>query len=359
MFLDAQRLEKKPSVRKELHERNENRFFTLEFIMKKLSIIAAVMTVFALGMNIDAKAADYVLKLGHTGAPTHHYQDICMLFADEVAKKTNGKIEIQVYPSDQLGKQLEATEGVMLGTHDMLLSSDTVLSAWVPDMGILNLPFLFNDNWEVRQILDGPIGVQLADKVLPFGATVIGWWDNGMRHISNNKKPIKSPDDMKGLRIRVPEGELFVDTFKALGAGPTVISFGELYSALQLGTVDGQENPPAHVLTQKFYEVQKYISLTSHIHLASPLIMNSDLLASMPEDLSKILVDTAMAMGPVHTQMVEDLEEEQWKEIIAQGMEVIEVDKAPFRQMVEPVINSYKSKLSASIIEDIQKTLAK
>ncbi|MBG0790996.1 MAG: TRAP transporter substrate-binding protein [Desulfovibrionaceae bacterium] len=326
--------------------------------MRKSIFIVLATSILTLGLSLGASASDtFVLKLGHTGAPTHHYQTICMEFAKAVAEKTDGNVKVEVYPADQLGKQLEAVEGVMLGTQDMVLTSDTVLSNWMPDMGILNLPFLFNDNWEVRKVLDGPIGDQLGKQLEPHGALVIGWWENGMRHITNNKQPINTPADLKGLKIRVPEGEVFVDTFKALGAGPTVISFGELYSALQLGTVDGQENPPAHILTQKFYEVQKFVTRTGHIHLSSPLIMNKDLLERMPKAYQQVILETAREFGTIHTQMVEDLEKDQWKEVAEQGMEITDVDKTPFRAKVAPVIEKYKGKLSGSIIEAIQKTL--
>lgn len=301
----------------------------------------------------------YKIKLGHTGAPTHHYQDICLQFAKTVAQKTNGGVEISVFPANQLGKQLESVEGCMYGTQDMVLASDTVLSNWIPDMGILNLPFLFNDMWEVRKVLDGPVGDQLAKQLEPLGAVVIGWWDNGMRHITNSKRPIKTPEDLKGLKIRVPEGEVFVDTFKTLNAGPTVISFGELYSALQLGIVDGQENPPAHILTQKFYEVQKYVSRTGHIHLSSPLVMNKALLDSMPAEYQKAILDTAKEMGPIHTKMVEDLEKQQWIDVAKNGMEVLDVEKKPFQDAVKPVIEKYKKKLNAQIIDEIIETLKK
>ncbi|WP_449243160.1 TRAP transporter substrate-binding protein [Desulfovibrio sp.] len=326
--------------------------------MKKLIVVWASVAFLGLAFSGVAGAADtYRLKLGHTGAPSHHYQTICTLFAKKVAERTGGKVQIDVFPADQLGKQLESVEGVMVGTHDMVLASDTVLSNWVPNMGILNLPFLFNDLSDVRKVLDGPIGVRLAKELEPHGAVVIGWWENGMRHITNNKRPIKTPDDLKGMKIRVPEGEVFVETFKALGAGPTVVSFGELYSALQLGTVDGQENPPAHILTQKFYEVQKYASRTGHIHMSSPLIMNKALLDGMPQEYRTAILETARELGPVHTKMVEELENEQWKEVKAHGMEVIDVDKKPFREKVKPVIAAYKKKLDAGIIEDIEKAL--
>ncbi|WP_027175839.1 TRAP transporter substrate-binding protein [Desulfovibrio aminophilus] len=326
--------------------------------MRKMIVVLASLAFLGLAFSGGAEAADsYRLKLGHTGAPSHHYQTICTLFAKKVAERTGGKVQIDVFPADQLGKQLESVEGVMVGTHDMVLASDTVLSNWVPNMGILNLPFLFNDLSDVRKVLDGPIGARLAKELEPHGAVVIGWWENGMRHVTNNKRPIKTPDDLKGMKIRVPEGEVFVETFKALGAGPTVVSFGELYSALQLGTVDGQENPPAHILTQKFYEVQKYASRTGHIHMASPLIMNKALLDGMPQEYRTAILETARELGPVHTKMVEELEAEQWKEVKAHGMEVIDVDKKPFREKVKPVIAAYKKKLDASIIEDIEKTL--
>jgi tripartite ATP-independent transporter DctP family solute receptor len=301
----------------------------------------------------------YKIKLGHTAAPTHHYQEICQQFAEKVAQRTNGGVEISVFPANQLGKQLESVEGCMYGTQDMVLASDTVLSNWVPDMGILNLPFLFNDMWEVRKVLDGPVGDKLAKQLEPLGAVVIGWWDNGMRHITNSKRPIKTPEDLKGLKIRVPEGEVFVDTFKALDAGPTVISFGELYSALQLGTVDGQENPPAHILTQKFYEVQKYVSRTGHIHLSSPLVMSKALLDSMPAEYQKAILDTAKEMGPIHTKMVEDLEKQQWIDVAKSGMEVLDVEKKPFQDAVKPVIEKYKKKLNGQIIDEIIETLKK
>ena len=116
----------------------------------------------------------------------------------------------------------------MMGTHDMCQTSDTILSNWVPELGIGNLPFIFNDNSDYRKVFDGPLGEKFAKLIEPTGAIVIGWWENGMRHTTNNVRPITKPADFKGLNIRVPEGEVFVDTFKALGANPTVVSFGEL-----------------------------------------------------------------------------------------------------------------------------------
>lgn len=322
-------------------------------IFKKTLVAVAALAV--AGM---VQAASYNLKFGHTGAPNHHYQKIAEMFADRVSDLTKGEVKIAVFPSDQLGKQLEITEGVMMGTHDMCQTSDTILSNWVPELGIGNLPFIFNDNSDYRKVFDGPLGEKFAKLIEPTGAIVIGWWENGMRHTTNNVRPITKPADFKGLNIRVPEGEVFVDTFKALGANPTVVSFGELYSALQLKAVDGQENPPAHVVTQKFYEVQKYISKTGHIHMSSPILMNKALLDSMPKAYQDAILQAGREMGPIHTKMVEELENEQWKEIAAHGMKINEVDKAPFREAVKPVIEKFKGKLDAKLIEEVQACVA-
>ena len=312
----------------------------------------------AAASNNSAPAAGktYELKLGHTGAPDHHYQAICEQFAEEVSQLTNGNVKISIFPSDQLGKQMESVEGTMLGTHDMVLTSDMVLSNWVPEMGILNLPFIFKDNAHLRAVLNGPVGEQLAEKMVPHNAVVIGWWDNGFRHVTNNIRPIASPDDLKGMKIRVPEGKVYLETFKSLGAVPTAMAFSELYSALQLKTVDGQENPPAHILTQKFFEVQKYVSRTGHIHSCSPLIINKDLLEGMPQEYQDAIVNTAMSLGDVHTKMVEDLEIEQWKQVADNGMEILDVDKAPFIEAVQPVYDMYRAELGNDIIDAILNT---
>lgn len=313
---------------------------------------------FSLLLTGAAYADGIELKLGHTGAPTHHYQTISQMFADTVRERTDGRIDIKVFPADQLGKQLEAVEGTMLGTQDIFLVSDTVLSNWVPDMGILNLPFLFSSLDDVHTVLEGPVGDKLEAKMQGTGAVVIGWWMGGLRNITNNKQPITKPEDLQGVKIRVPEGEVFVETFKALGANPVVISFGELYTALQLGTADAQENPPAHILTKKFYEVQAYTSKTAHIYLGSPLIMNEAKLAAIPEADRKILLETATEMAGVHLKMVNDLENDQWAELAKRGNKINEVDTAPFKAALVPVIDKFKDKLDASIIDEIQTTLA-
>lgn len=295
----------------------------------------------------------YEFKLGHTGAPNHHYQEVLVQFAEDVKTKTDGHVLITVFPSDQLGNPSESTEGVMLGTHDMVLTSDMVLSNWVPEMGILNLPFLFRDNDHLKAVLKSDVTQKLSDRVEPSGAHLLAFWDNGFRHITNSKRPIETPQDLAGLKIRVPEGKVYLDTFNALGALPTVISFGELYSALQLNTVEGQENPVAHIITQKFYEVQKYVSKTYHIHSCSPLLINRAKFDQLPSEYQTILTESAVSFGLKHIDRVAELEAGQWQECAEKGMTISEPELKPFEEQVQSVYDQAREQFGNEIIDEI------
>lgn len=297
--------------------------------------------------------AEQVIRLGHTGASSHHFQKISEQFAELVSERTEGEISIEIYPSDQLGNQTQLVEGTLLGTNDMVLTSDAVLSNFVPEVGMINLPFIFRDSDHVRAALDGEVGQKLSAMVEDQGAVVIGWWDNGFRHITNSRNPIETPEDIDGMQLRVPEGPVFVSTFEALGANPTPISFGELYSALQLGVVDGQENPPAHILTQKFHEVQDYVSRTGHIYLSSPVLINKNLLDSLSEEHQSVILETGRELAAVHTAMVLREEEQQWEEIASYGMEINDVDPAPFIEATSSVIEHYRGEFGEDIIDKI------
>ena len=241
-----------------------------------------------------ASNAKTKLKLGHPGALNHHYHTGALMFKDLVEEKSKGSIEIVVFPANQLGKQRQLVEGAQLGTVDMVLTSDVLLSSFEKSMRVLNLPYIFKDIDHVNKVLDGEIGQLLSDNLSKKGLVVLGYWENGFRHISNSKRPIDTPADLKDLKIRTPGGFVFIDTFNSYGASATPMSFGELYSALQLKTVDGQENPVAHVLTQKFYEVQKYLSLTNHIHVSEPLVMSKIIFQGLKKDQQDILIDAAI-----------------------------------------------------------------
>lgn len=255
------------------------------------------------------------LKLGHPGALNHHYHQGALMFKDLVAEKSNGEMEVVVFPANQLGKQRQLVEGAQLGTVDMVLTSDVLLSSFEKSMGALNLPYIFKDIDHVGKVLDGEIGSYLSDKLSKKGLVVLGYWENGFRHVTNSRQPVTTPEDLKGQKIRTPSGFVFVDTFNGYGASATPMSFGELYSALQLKTVDGQENPVAHVLTQKFFEVQKYLSLTGHIHVSEPLLMSKVIFEGLSAEQQRILDEAAKEVAVWMRHEVQSLEASQLEEL--------------------------------------------
>ncbi len=292
-----------------------------------------------------------VLKLGHTGAPDHPYQKAAEMFAGIVAEKTDGMVEVKIFPADGLGKQKELVEGAQLGTVDMVLTSDVLLSGFEPKMGALNLPFLFEDYDHVVSALNGEAGDALSDALYEKNLKVVGWWENGFRHISNSKRPIEKPEDLEGLKIRTPSGTVFVDTFNMMGASATPMSFGELYSALQLGTVDGQENPTTHVLTQKFYEVQDYLSLTYHIHVAEPLMMSRAVYDSLPAEYQTILLDAGEEVSKWSYQTTKESEAAEIEEIKATGMNVTVPDVEAFREATKVVYDKYEEQFGKDFLD--------
>ncbi len=296
--------------------------------------------------------AQVTFKLGHLAPIDHHYHAGTVMFRDLVKKMSNGDINIKIFPANQLGKQRELVEGAQLGTVDMVLTSDVLLSSFEETMGVLNMPFLFRDIDHVGKVLDGKIGRMLSDNLAKKGLVVLGYWENGFRHITNSKHPINKPEDLAGLKIRTPSGYIFVDSFKAFGASPTPMAFGELYSALQLGTVDGQENPLAHVEHQKFYEVQKYLSLTSHIHVSEPLVMSKIIYDTITPDQQKILHDAAREVAIWMRAEVSKLEAKQLEDLKTK-MQVNTADRAAFEKATKAVYKQHADRFG-KWIKDIK-----
>lgn len=181
-------------------------------------------------------------------------------------EKTGGKMKMQPYWDGALGNDLTATQSVRTGSLEMVLTSTAPLTSIVPSFGVFDLPFLFNDEREADQVLDGKVGQWFSDKLPAVGAVNLAWWENGFRHTTNSRHPIAKAEDFEGVKMRVMQNNIFIDTFKELGSNAVPLAFSEIYSALETGTVDGQENPFNNIENMKFYEVQKYLTLTKHAY---------------------------------------------------------------------------------------------
>ena len=314
--------------------------------MKRLFSFAAVAAVTA-AMLFPAQAIaakKVTLKLGHNAATNHHYHKLSVMFQEAVAKASGGEIEIKVFPNDQLGSQRQLVEGAQLGTTDIVLTSDSVLSNFEDTFAALIMPFLFRDMDHVGKVMDGPIGEEFRARAAKKGMFILAFWENGFRAVSNSKLPILTAKDMEGLKIRISPGFLSVDMFKALGSLPTPMATGEVYSALQLGTVDGQENSPTFVLSHKYYEVQKYLSITNHQHNTEPLVISKMIYDGLKPEHRKILREEAQKLAPLARQMVVDVQDQLLKELEGKIAINIVTDYSTFEQASQQVYDKYNDK---------------
>lgn len=301
----------------------------------------------------DTAEDKYTIKLANDKPEDHHYNVTAEKLAETVSEETDGNVEIEIYPSSQLGSLKEVAEGVQLGTQDMVLISNDVLENWVPDAGITSLPYLFDDYDEVYEALDGEVGDILKEKTSEQDFIVLGWWVNGFRNLTNSKQPILEPDDAKGLKLRVMESDLQIAIFEELGTLPTPMASSELYTGLQQGTVDAQESSLSQIYSDKYYEVQDYLSLDRHTYSVEPLLINKDLYEGLPEEYQNILMDTATELQKFQVDTVREEEDQILDKLKEEGMTVDEVDVELFKEATQPVYEKLKDNYDEELYEKV------
>ena len=221
-----------------------------------------------------AASAQTKLRLAHTISPEDAMHLALLEFSKKVAQRTNNAIQVDVFPSGQLGNDPKTLEGVKLGTIDIGMTGNPFFTSFAPEMNAFDLPYLFRDFDHAYKVIDGPIGQELRNGLEKNGMMPIGVLEIGFRNLTNNKKAVKMPDDVKGLKIRTTPNPAHLQAFRLLGANPAPMPITEVYLALKTGAVDGQENPIAHIYALKFHEVQKYMSLTFHAYTMANVVMN-------------------------------------------------------------------------------------
>ena len=281
------------------------------------------------------------LTLGHNAAPGNPRSVAAERMAQRLRESSNGRIELRVAGSAQLGDDLAMLTSLRTGVLDMSVNSQGPSSTLVPEMAALGLPFLFADSAAAYRIVDGPVGEELARKLGGVGLHLLGWWDNGIRHITNSKRPINEPGDLRGLKIRTPADPATIDTFQALGAATQQINFGELYVALQQGVVDGQENPLMNIYSSKLHEVQKYISFTGHKYETTPLLASKKVWDKLSKEDQKAILEAAAEAGKLNRQMSLDSDKELRQKLAGAGIQFNDVDQAPFVAKTKPVYDKW------------------
>ncbi len=279
-------------------------------------------------LSIGAAAAQTEVKLGHVGAPGSLFAQSAELYAARANAALGTKAKVVVYGSSQLGSDGELLKKLKLGTVDLALPS-TVMTSVAPEFGVFEMPYLVQDRDHAARIakdVTRPILGPIADKA---GYRILGVWENGYREITNNKRPIVKPADLDGIKLRVPGGVWRVKMFKAYGANPSPMELKEVFVALQTGVMDGQENPLTQIYSQKFQEVQKYLSLTGHVYTPAYLTAGASW-SRLPADVQKILADTAAAVEPDILALAAKLDEELIGKMKTSGIQVNAADKPAF-----------------------------
>lgn len=301
-------------------------------------------------------AKQIILKAGHSVAPTHPYHMGLEKFAQLIEERTDGKVKIEIFHSSQLGNERDMIEGLQMGTIDMAVSSTGPLGGFEPKMLVVDLPFLFRDREHAYKVLDGEVGKDLLSSLSSKGIAGLAFWENGFRHITNSKKPINSPEDLKGLKIRTMENQVHMDSFKELGADPTPMAWSEVFTALQQGVIDGQENPIPIIYTQKVYEVQKNLALTGHFYSPALLLMSKSKLDSFDAETQKIFADTALEVATYERDLIKEMDDKQIEELKGFGVNVTTPDKAKLQEAVAPVYKKYEEQFTKELIDKIVNT---
>ena len=318
-------------------------------LIRQLTLLAA-----GLGLAFAAHAQT-VLKIGYATTKESHYGVGSTVFCDEVEKGTQGRYKCQHFPSSALGGEREMIEGVQLGTLDVVNTSTGPVGNFVPEVKIVDIPFLFRDYDHARKVLDGPIGQDLLTKFPSRGIVALGWTENGFRHMTNSKRDIVKPSDAAGLKMRTMENKVHMDGYRAFGILPTPMAFPEVFGALQQGTVDGQENPIPVILASKFSQVQKHLSLTGHVYSPALLLLSARTWSKVSEADKKVFLDAAKKAGAAQRKKVNDDEANGIAQLEKEGMTVVRnVDGTAFRKALEPVYASYAKEFGAENIKRIQ-----
>ena len=308
---------------------------------------------------LRAQSPQVRLTLGHGAAPGNPRSVAADRMAAPLRERSNGRIEMRVAGSAQLGDDAAMLTALRTGTLDMSVNSQGASSAVLPELAALGLPFLFPNAAAAYKVVDGPIGQELAKRLDGVGLTALGFWDNGIRHVTNAKRPVNRPEDLRGLKIRTPPDPMTIDIFQALGAATQQINFGELYVALQQGVVDGQENPLANIQSSKLHEVNRFISLTGHQWQCNPVLASRVAWGRLKPEDQRLVREVAKEAEAQQRTLSQEVETRLLGEFRANSaVAVNEVDQAPFRAATASVAEKWEARPFGDFVKRLRASAA-
>jgi tripartite ATP-independent transporter DctP family solute receptor len=304
---------------------------------------------------VASAAAQTTMKISISVAQNSHQGVGIDVFAREVEKRTAGRYKVQTFYSGSLGGERESIEAVQLGTQELTFTSTGPVPNFVPEARILDIPFLFRDKAHARAVLDGPIGQDMLVKFESKGFRALAWGENGVRHMTNSKRAVNSPDDLKGLKMRTMENPVHVAAYKGFGIVPTPMAFPEVFTALQQGTVDGQENPLSVIMAAKFDQVQKHLSLTGHVYSPAIFLMSKGAFDKLSAADKTAFLESAKEAAKANRARVDEDDSKGVAELKSKGMSVVEnVDKAKFVATLAPVNAEFEKQFGKETLDKIR-----
>ena len=324
-------------------------------MMRRCGLLSMGLAVILAVVVSSAAAQTYTMKIGIGHPPGQSFVVASEKFKDMVEKRSNGRLKVDIFHSSQLGGEREMQEMVALGTLEMSVSGIVVV--YEPLFALLEAPFLYRDREHIKKVMASPVVAELSQTLLNKGIRMVGFYENGFRNITNSKRPINSPADVKGLKIRTPENLAQLETFKALGAIATPMAYSELYNALAQGVVDGQENPLQNIWTGKMYEVQKHLAMTGHIYNSAYIFASNKFWTGLPADLRAIAEKSLNEASYGQLDEVASLDKKLLEECKTKGMLVTFPDQEAFRKATAPAYDAFYAKFGdrgRKIIEAIR-----
>jgi tripartite ATP-independent transporter DctP family solute receptor len=318
------------------------------------SLIAIALSGLTFGAANSA-LAQTVMRISISTAQNSHQGVAIDTLAKEVEKRTNGRYKIQAFYGGALGAEREAVEAVQLGTQELTWTSTGPIPNFVPEVKIFDVPFLFRDYAHARAVMDGPIGQEMLKKFESKGIKALAWGENGFRHMTNSKRAVNAPEDLKGLKMRTMENPVHIQAYKGFGIIPTPMAFTEVFTALQQGTVDGQENPLSVITANKFEQVQKHLTLTGHVYSPGVFLMTKATFDKLSPADQQHFLEAAKVAAKANRDRVDSDERTAVNDLRSKGMQVVDkLDKSKFQAALTPVFADFEKQFGKTNLDKIK-----
>jgi tripartite ATP-independent transporter DctP family solute receptor len=308
-----------------------------------------------------AQFADRTIRVSNGVNQDHPVGNGVAKMTQCLAQKSGGRMKLQAFWGGALGGDLQATQALRSGTQEMVVTSSSPLVGILPDLGVFDLPFLFANEREADQVLDGAFGKYISDKMPGVNLVNLAWWENGFRNLTNSRKPVTKWEDFQGVKVRVMQNNIFLDTFRTLGANAVPMAFGEVFTALETRAIDGQENPFVTIDTSKFFEVQRYLSVTRHAYTPFMVLYSKPLWDKLSKDEQQALSDCAIEGRDEQRRVSRSLSDRSLANLRAKGMQVNEITPAEqqrMRDQARSVYEKHAGTIGAETVKRMQDTLA-